>query len=137
MATLKQTSPRLQVALLSIFALLLASATFAQSVPPPRIVKAYVQGDSSRLTDFVQECQREFALRGLKFELVPIDGNFDYNIVIAQESSIGGAAASVVVLDKKGLLVASVVRSGRVSGKGAFNATAKELAKKLGVLIPQ
>ena len=61
--------------------------------------------------------------------------NLEYNIIIAQESSIGGAAASVVVLDRSGHLVASVVRSGRMSGKGAFNATAKELAKKLAVLI--
>ena len=49
---------------------------------------------------------------------------------------MGGAAASVIVLDKKGLFVASVVRSGRWSGKGALNAVAKELAKKLAVLSP-
>jgi hypothetical protein len=121
-----------------IFALVIAATlTLAQSVPPPRVVKVYVQGDTSRLADFVEECQREFANRGLKFQLVPFEGDFEYNVVIAQESSVGGAAASVIVLDKKGLFVASVVRSGRVSGKGAFNATAKELAKKLAVLVPQ
>jgi ABC-type glycerol-3-phosphate transport system substrate-binding protein len=109
----------------------------AQSAPAPKVLKVYVQGDSSRLTDFVTECQREFVNHGLKLQLVPYDGDFDYNIVIAQESSLGGAAASVIALDKRGLLVASVVRSGRMSGKGAFNATAKELAKKLAVFVPR
>jgi ABC-type glycerol-3-phosphate transport system substrate-binding protein len=109
----------------------------AQSAPISRTVKVYVQGDTSRLADFVETCKREFANRGLKFELVSFEGDFEYNIVIAQESAAGGAAASVVVLDRKGLLVASVVRSGRVSGKGALDATAKELAKKLAILAPQ
>lgn len=121
------------------FAILMfvCTAAFAQSAWSPRTVRVYVQGDTSRLPDFVAECQREFANHGLELQLVPFEGDFEYNIVIAQESSLGGAAASVVVLDKKGLLVTSVVRSGRMSGKGAFNATAKELAKKLAVLIPQ
>jgi hypothetical protein len=127
MATAKEISRHLPVVLLLMLASLLASATFAQSAPAPRIVKAYVQGDSSRLADFVQECQREFPLQGLKLEVVPFD-NLEYNIVIAQESSIGGAAASAVVLDRSGHLVASVVRSGRMSGKGAFNATVSQEA---------
>ena len=33
------------------------------------------------------------------------------------------AAAAVIALDSRGLFIASVVRSGRMSGKGAFNAT--------------
>ena len=93
-----------------------------------------MQGDSSRLTDFVEECQREFASHKLKLQLVPFDSDFQYNIVIAQESSMAGAAAAVIAVDKKGLFLASVVRSGRMSGKGALNASAKELAKKLAVL---
>lgn len=133
---LKQRS-EMKISRLILALALACTVTLAQSAPAPRAVKAYVQGDSSRLADFVAECQREFANHGLKLQLVPFDGDFEYNIVIAQESSLGGAAASVVALDKKGLLVASVVRSGRMSGKGAFNATAKELAKKLAVLIPQ
>ncbi|HST12382.1 MAG TPA: hypothetical protein VLL05_18550 [Terriglobales bacterium] len=62
------------------------------------------------------------------------DEGYDYNIVVAQESSISGAAAAVIALDNKGLFVASVVRTGRMSGKGAFNASAKELTKKLAAL---
>ena len=70
----------------------------------------------------------------MDLQVVRPDEAYDYNIVIAQESSVSGAAAAVIVLDTKGLFVASVVRSGRWSGKGAFNASAKELVKKLSVL---
>jgi len=109
----------------------------AQSAGPQRIVKVYAQGDSSRLADFIEECKHEFPNHGLELQIVPFDGGFDYNIVVAQESSASGAAAAVVALDPKGRFVASVVRSGRLSGKGALNAAAKELAKKLAVLAPQ
>jgi len=96
-----------------------------------------VQGDTSRLADFVESCKHEFADHGLKLQLVSSDGDYQYNIVIAQESSMSGAASAVVVLDRKGIFVASVVRSGRMSGKGALNASAKELAKKLAILTSQ
>jgi hypothetical protein len=94
-------------------------------------------GDTSRLADFVESCRREFADHGLKLQLVSSDSEFQYNVVIAQESSVSGAAAAVVALDRKGVFVASVVRSGRMSGKGALNASAKELAKKLAILASQ
>lgn len=96
-----------------------------------RGVRVFVQGDSSRLADFVESCKHEFAEHGLEFVLVKSDSDFDYNIVIAQESSVSGAAGAAVALDHRGMFVASVVRSGRWSGKGALNASAKELAKKL------
>ena len=114
--------------------LVACTLAFAQAGPEPKIIKIYVQGDSSRLADFVEQCQREFVHHGLKLQLVRFDDEFRYNIVIAQESSLGGAAAAVIALDRKGLLVALVVRSGRMSGNGALNASAKELAKKLAIL---
>jgi hypothetical protein len=70
----------------------------------------------------------------LGLQLVRSDEGYDYNIVVAQETTVGSAAAAVLALDRKGLFVASVVRSERVSGKGALNASAKELAKKLAAL---
>ena len=94
-------------------------------------VRVLFQGDSSRLPDFVESCKREFSEHAMKLQLVRPDESYEYNIVVAQESSVSGAAAAVIALDGKGLFVASVVRSGRWSGKGAFNASAKELAKKL------
>jgi hypothetical protein len=97
-------------------------------------VRVLFQGDSSRLSDFVESCKREFIEHGMKVQLARPDESYEYNIVVAQESSVSGAAAAVIALDGKGLFVASVVRSGRWSGKGAFNASAKELAKKLMVL---
>ena len=117
--------------------LLACAASSTEAGTSLRALKVYVQGDSSRLADFVEECQREFPSHGLKLEVVPFDSEFRYNIVIAQESACGGAAASVIALDKRGLFVSSVVRSGRMSGKGALNAVAKELAKKLELLSPQ
>jgi hypothetical protein len=97
-------------------------------------VRVFFQGDSSRLPDFVESCKREFSEHGMKLKLVRPEEGYDYNIIVAQESSLSGAAASVIALDGKGLFVASVVRSGRWSGKGAFNASAKELARKLAAL---
>lgn len=105
-----------------------------QSATAQDTVKVFAQGDSSRLADFIESCKREFTERGMQLQLVRPDDSYDYNIVVAQESSLSGAAATVIALDNKGLFVASVVRSGRWSGKGAFNASAKELAKKLAAL---
>lgn len=121
------------VLLLTLF----PDAASAQNVPPDLTaipLRILVQGDTSRLPDFVVSLRREFGKRGMNIQLIEHGERFDYNIVIAQESSIGGAAAAVVVLDKNCIFVASVVRSGRVSGKGAFNASAKELAKKVAAL---
>lgn len=98
------------------------------------ILRVWVQGDTSRLPDFVESCKREFAERKIDLQIARSDEIFDYNIVVVQESSIGGAAGAVVVLDHRGQFVASVVRSGRWSGKGALNASAKELAKKVAIL---
>jgi uncharacterized lipoprotein YajG len=106
----------------------------SQTATAQDTVRVFVQGDSSRLPDFIESCKREFSEHGMKLQLVRPDEGYDYNIVVAQESSLAGAAATVIALDSKGLFVASVVRSGRWSGKGAFNASAKELAKKLAAL---
>ena len=125
------------VILLLVVSLLGSGAALGQSTPETKTVRVYVQGDSSRLADFVEQCKREFADHKLSLQLVPFDGDFQYNVVIAQESSIGGAAAAVIALDRKGIFVASVVRTGRMSGKGALNASAKELAKKLAILASQ
>ncbi len=112
-----------------IFAVILAQIAAAQE-----IVKVFAQGDSSRLPDFIESCKKEFKANGMDIRLVRPDEGYDYNIVVAQESSLSGAAAAVITLDSRGLFVASVVRSGRWSGKGAFNASAKELAKKIALL---
>ncbi len=114
--------------------LLIALLTLSQIAIAQDAVRVFVQGDSSRLPDFVESCKREFTEHGMKLRLARPDEVYDYNVVVAQESSVGGAAAAVIALDSKGLFVASVVRSGRMSGKGAFNASAKELAKKLAAL---
>lgn len=108
-----------------------AQPTSASASPELRI---FIQGDSGRLPNFVESLRREFSERGLTLKLVERGTEYKYNIVLAQESSLGGAAAAVIVLDRSGVFVTSVVRSGRFSGKGAFNASAKELAKKIAAL---
>jgi hypothetical protein len=101
----------------------------------PKTVKIFVQGESSRTPDFIEECQKEFATQGLKLQVVStITEDYKYNVILSQETSYSGAAASVIALDKKGAYVASVVRSGRVSGNSALKSASKELAKKLETL---
>jgi hypothetical protein len=111
-----------------------AAAAQAPTKTAPLQLNVIVQGDTSRLPDFVQSMREAFAERGMKVNLVERGAEYDYNILLAQESSLSGAAASVTVLDRNCTFVASVVRSERWSGKGAFNASAKELAKKIAIL---
>jgi len=111
--------------------LLLTAASRLSAQTQIRIV---LQGDSTLLPDFAEMCRKEFADHKMKLELVRPDEGYDYNIVIAQETTFGSAAAGVIALDNKGIFVASVVRSGRMSGRGALNACAKELARKISAL---
>lgn len=123
--------------LLAVLAMLCCLPGLCQSVGPApsrSVLRVWVQGDTSRLADFVASCKREFSERNIDIQIAKSDEAFEYNIVVVQESSIGGAAGAVVVLDGKGRFVASVVRSGRWSGKGALNASAKELAKKIAIM---
>lgn len=123
--------------LLILLAVVHGLPSISQSTPPasPRsVLRVWVQGDTSRLPDFVESCKREFGERNIDLQVAKSDEAFDYSIIVVQESSVSGAAGAVVVLDHKGQFVASVVRSGRWSGKGALNASAKELAKKMAIL---
>src|SRR5664279_1502708 len=98
-----------------IFSVILPLASLtqppAQSGQVMKTVSVFVQGDTSRLADFVESCKHEFAEHGMRVQLVSSDGDYQYNLVIAQESSVSGAASAVIVLDRKGVLVASIVRS--------------------------
>lgn len=126
--------PKYLSVLLALFCSLGALSQTAGQPQPHSVLRVWVQGDTSRLPDFVSSCKREFSERNIELQISRSDEPFEYNIVVVQESSIGGAAGAVVVLDGKGRFVASVVRSGRWSGKGALNASAKELAKKMAIL---
>ena len=117
-----------------VLPLLLFLTTALHTANAQETLKVFAQGDSSRLPDFMESCKREFKEKGMDLQIVRPEQGYDYNVVVAQESSVGGAAAAVIALDAKGLFVASVVRSGRWTGKGALNASAKELAKKISVL---
>jgi hypothetical protein len=103
--------------------------------PPEIIIRASVQGETNLSAPFVEAFRRELAEERLRLEIVPRSHEaLDYNIVLAQETGMSGAAAAVIALDPDGDVVASVVRSGRLSGKGAMNACTKEIAKKIATL---
>ena len=97
-------------------------------------VRVVVQGSTNLVPEFVDQLRREFRDNRMELFIVDRSADYEYNIVIAQESTLGSAAGAVVVLDRSGSLVTTVVRSGRLSGKGALNASAKELAKNIAKL---
>jgi ABC-type sugar transport system substrate-binding protein len=132
--------PRCLLALLGVLALSsqLSAGILdiqAQAPPPTTAIAISVIGESNLKTDFVDALKEAAKEVGLKFEIVPrTDESRMFTFAIAQESTLGSAAAAVIVLDRSGDVAMSVVRSGRFSAKGAFNACAKELVKKLASL---
>jgi hypothetical protein len=105
------------------------------SAQTARTLRIAVTGESNLRSNFVDDFKDSAREVGLTVEVVAkSDASKTYTIIIAQESTIGSAAAAVIALDADGDVAASVVRSGRLSGRGAVNACAKELAKKLAIL---
>lgn len=80
------------------------------------------------LPDSLESCKREFGEHCMQLQLVRPDEGHGYNIVVAQESSLAGAAATVIALDSKGLFVASLVRAGHCSGRGSVQRVGQETA---------
>jgi len=106
-------------------------------VPPSerRSVRIAVTGESNLRSNFIESIKNAAREEKLGVEIVPrSDLTLTYTVIIAQETTIGSAAAAVIALDRQGDVAASVVRSGRLSGRGALNACAKELVKKILVL---
>lgn len=94
-----------------------------------------VVGETDLKTAFISSIREAARAESMEVAVVPRnDADLDYTLIVAQESSIGGAAAAVIALDKAGDVAASVVRSGRLSGRGAINACAKEMIKKLDII---
>jgi hypothetical protein len=119
--------------------LLVVMLTAVLSVPAvaqsPKTLHIAVTGESNLRSNFIDDFKDASREVGLSVDIVPkSDAAKTYTIIIAQESSMGGAAAAVIALDADADVAASVVRSGRLSDRGAMNACAKELAKKLAVL---
>jgi hypothetical protein len=102
--------------------------------PKPALHLA-VTGESNLRSNFIESLKTAAGEDKLDIEIVPrTDPTLTFTVIIAQETTIGSAAAAVIALDRSGDVAASVVRSGRFSGRGALNACAKELIKKLLVL---
>jgi hypothetical protein len=98
-------------------------------------VRVSVQGETNLVPQFVETLKQEGRAAGLEVTVTErSNADLDYRILLAQETTIGSAAAAVIVLDRDGNIALSVVRSGRLSGKGAINACTKEVAKKIAIL---
>lgn len=102
----------------------------SQSGAPPT-VSIVIRGETNLRASLVEALRSEANSAGLDLRVVDWRTPHDYTVILAQETSMAGAAAAVIALDADQEVVASVVRSGRLSGKGAMNACAKELVKRL------
>lgn len=107
-----------------VIALCLLTTAHAVAQAPLRLV---ITGETNLRLHFAEQLRAA----GLAFDLVSRGEQPGFTLVIAQESTLGTATAAVIVLDAAGDVATSVVRSGRFSGRGALNACAKEIAKRL------
>lgn len=119
-------------ALFIAFSILGSSFEARQQLP---VVHVAVVGETSLKTNFIQDLRNAGAEAKIQITVTTKDDpNLRYTLIVAQETTISSAAAAVVVLDSSADVVTSVVRSGRMTARGALNACAKEIAKRLAVL---
>jgi hypothetical protein len=119
----------------SVIALLAAGCASTRAVwDRPTLVRVAVIGDAGIREPFIKSLEAAGRHASLHFELVPRP-NADYTLLIAQDTTIGSAAAAVTALDRRGDVALSIVRSGRITGRGALDACAKQLAKDLARLF--
>ena len=89
-------------------------------------IRLFIQGDLNRLADFIQTLRSELQAAGKTVDVVQRGEEYEYNIVF----TLADTTASAVVLDRHGVLVASVLDSGfRV--KGVTEGAARKLAKRI------
>jgi hypothetical protein len=106
---------------LSVVAVFCLSVSAALSAQANATLRVAISGESNLRSNFIDSFRDAGKELGLVIEVVPrSDAMRSYMIIIAQESSVGGAAAATIALDADGDVVASVVRSGRLSGRGAI-----------------
>jgi hypothetical protein len=92
-------------------------------------VPLFVQGDFNRLADFTETLRSELRVLGMQIRLVQRGEDYEYNIVFVQSDT----NASAVVLDRRGLLVTSVIDTG-FRAKGVSAGVAKKLARRMALL---
>ena len=112
-----------------------AGRAIDRDVSAGEVISIAVIGETNLTPTFIGELKAVATQAGLRIEVVPrTDEKREYTFAIAQETTLDNAAAAVVVLDRSNEVAMSVVRSGRLSGRGALNACAKELVKNLQTL---
>jgi hypothetical protein len=102
----------------------------AAVAPAGRDVRLFVTGDSKHVADAIAALRAELQAGGVRVLLVQPSAQYDYRIVLAEGDRNAGAA---VALDAQGNVVAVIVR-GAFTEKGAAEASARDLAKKLAAL---
>ena len=116
-----------------------ARSNGSDSLPtlPTRSLRVVIQGDWTE-QDFLGELRKAFAGRGVDLQVLAAGAtDYAYNIVLTFDANASGPAASAIMLDPSGKLVASAARSG-FRQKGAVSGCASELADRmLLVLGPQ
>ena len=122
------------VALLLILALPCAAA---QTKPMPKTVKVKIEATELDKTLLLDKLNQHGADHGLKFELA--DQGYDNRIVFATGQApfytiygqVNSSGAHATVFDAQGHELFDFQRSGRGTDKGATNAVAKEIIKRL------
>ena len=112
---------------------MLTMIAFVFAVQTAAPIRITVQSQTNLAPQFIDTLKKEGAASSLTFQLVDSGVDADYRIYLMQETTLDSAAAAVLVLDRTGGVVTSVVRSGRLSGKGAINACTKEIATRLAI----
>ena len=98
----------------------------------PKALRIAFAGSTTLTSRFSESIKLAGPDVGLSFEVVPFaNQDRDYLIAVTQVSGIAHAAIAV---DRRGEVVASVAHAGRLAARGASEASARELARKLAEL---
>lgn len=96
-----------------------------------RELRLVVSGDAKHAADAITALRAALQATGQRVTMVPASAPYDYRIVFAEGERHAGAA---IALDADGHLAAVVVRDA-FTDKGAAEAAARDLARKLAALV--
>ena len=99
-----------------------------------KALRVYVEGDTSVMARMIQSLREREEEYGFQFTIVEkLSDPWDIRIVLAAEGTGAWnyAQGSAIVLTNECRVIAAVMRSNRLTAKGATNAVAKEIVKNL------
>ena len=115
---------------------LLSCIPFSMGEQPASLktVALFVEGDSSVIPKFTNVCREMGPERCLDLKFVDkVEEKYDYRVVLSAEGTgtWNYAQGNIVVLNPEAKVIFTVMRSNRLTAKGATNALAKEFVKVL------